>query len=62
MPNFKCTTLAVALKGLFVRLPLNIIYLYVPKESYVKPKATGKDQGSTVQVLQKDQNKAFPSA
>lgn len=39
MPNFKCTTLAVALKGLFVRLPLNIIYLYVPEESYVRPKS-----------------------
>jgi len=39
MPNFKCTILAVALKGLFVRLALNIIYSYVSEESYVRPKS-----------------------
>lgn len=39
MPSFKCTLLAVALKGLFARLPLDIVYLYVSEESYVRPKS-----------------------
>lgn len=39
MSNFKCTILAVALKELFVRLALNIIYVYVSEESYVRPKS-----------------------
>lgn len=39
VPNFKCNILVVALKGLLVILTLNIIYLCISEESYVRPKS-----------------------